>query len=58
MDLWIFIRDLSMARLMLETLKVQIGVDLWIFENHNIISQKVKVTARKTRWICGFLLSL
>ena len=54
MDLWIFIMDLSTACLGFETLIVQIDVDLWIFENHNIITQMVKVTGRKTQWICGF----
>ena len=55
MDLWIFIRDLSMDCLRLETLIAQIDVDLWIFENHNILSQKLKVTGHKTQWISGFL---
>ena len=54
-DLWIFIMDLSMACLRLVTLIAQIDVDLWIFDNHSIISQKLKVTGRKMQWICGFL---
>ena len=31
---------------------------MWIFENHNIISEKLKVTGCKTQWICGFSWSL
>ena len=54
-DLWIFIRDLSMDCRRLETLIAQIDVDLRIFENHIIISQKLKVTGPKTQWICRFL---
>ena len=54
-DLWIFIMNLSMPCLRLETLTARIDVDLWIFENRSIISQKVKVTRRKMQWICGFL---
>ena len=54
-DLWIFIMDLSTACLAFETLIVQIDVDMWIFENHNIITKKLKVTGRKTQWIFGFL---
>ena len=57
-DLWIFIMDLSMACLRLVTLIAQIDVDLWIFDNHSIIYQKLKVTRHKTQWICGFLWSL
>ena len=46
--------DLSIACLMFETLIVKIHVDLWIFENHNIRPQKLKITGPKTQWICGF----
>ena len=54
-DMWIFILDLSLPCLRLEILTARIDVDLWIFENRSIISQKVKDTRRKMQWICGFL---
>ena len=41
-----------------DALVAQNDVDLWIFENHNIITERLKVTGRKMQWICGFLWSL
>ena len=54
-DLWIFIMDLSIACLRLETLIVRIDVDLWIFENQYNVTQKPKGSGRKTPWICGVM---
>ena len=39
-----------------KSLVAQNDVDLWIFGNRKIKTQKVIVTVRKTLWICGFLL--
>ena len=43
-DLWIFIMNLSKTSLRLTTLIAQIDLDLWVFENHYILHQKLKVT--------------
>ena len=32
---------------------MQIDVDLWIFEKHYIVTQKLKGSGHKTFWICG-----
>ena len=39
-----------------KALIAQIDVDLWIFGNMKIKTQKVKATVRKKLLICGFLL--
>ena len=54
-DLWIFIMNLSQTSLRLNTLIAQIDVDLWIFENQHILTQKHKGSGRKMPWNCGVL---
>ena len=39
-----------------KSLVAQNDVDLWIFGNRKIKTQKVIAFVRKTLWICGFLL--
>ena len=39
-----------------KALTAQNDVDLWIFGNTKIKTQKLIVTVRKTLWICRFLL--